>query len=235
MINYSHPVFISLRSVGQRFGVLRPAVRMVRRFFNLSYENSFDKEMMNLISPNDIVWDVGANVGYFTKKFSEKVGKNGLVYAFEPSANTHATLVNNCAAFANVICKNMGLSDKSGNFSFRDSGIENDPTNGLVEDGTLGAVVVMVATGDELVKSKSVPVPNVIKIDVEGFEVEVIQGMREVLKNPVLKKLFVEVHFLEMSKRGLKNGSTEMVKIISESKFSVKWTDPSHFIAARKE
>lgn len=235
MLNYSHPALVSLRGMGQKLGVLRPAVRMVRRFFKLSYENNFDNKMMSLISPNDIVWDVGANVGYFTTKFSEKVGRNGLVYAFEPAVNTHATLKNNCSEYKNVICKNLGLSNKSGNLSFRDSGIENDPTNGLVEDGTPGAVVVAITTGDELVACKSVPVPNVIKIDVEGFEVEVIRGMREVLKNAALKKIFVEVHFFEMNKRGLKSGSTEMVQIISESGFTLKWTDPSHFIAVRKE
>ena len=127
----------------------------------------------------------------------------------------------------------MALSNQSGKFSFRDSGIENDPTNGLVEDGTLGAIEVLVATGDDLVASKGLPVPTVIKIDVEGFEIDVIKGIRQLLMNSALRKLFIEVHFLEMSKRGIKNGSTEMVKIISDSGFIVKWTDPSHFIATR--
>ena len=233
MIDYSHPVLIRLREFGQKLGVLRPAVRLVRRIFNLSYEEGFDKEMMNLIDLNDIVWDVGANVGYFTKRFSEKVGKNGLVFAFEPTPNTHCALVSNCSILANVTCKNMALSNQSGKYGFRDSGIENDPTNGLVEDGTPGAIEVLVSTGDDLVASKAVPVPTVIKIDVEGFEIDVIQGMRQVLMNSALKKLFIEVHFLEMSKRGVKNGSTEMVKIICDSGFVVKWTDPSHFIAMR--
>ena len=74
MINYSHPFFISLLSFGQKLGILRPCVRFVRMLFNFPYENRFDKEMMALISQNDIVWDVGANVGFFTKKFAEKVG-----------------------------------------------------------------------------------------------------------------------------------------------------------------
>lgn len=235
MINYSHPMLISLRSAGQKLGVLRPVVRVVRKLFNLSYENDFDKKMMDLISQNDIVWDIGANVGYFTKKFSDKVGSGGMVYAFEPAVSTHTTLVDNCRGYSNVVCKNMGLSNKSGNLSFRDSGIENDPTNGLVEDGTPGATVVVVVTGDELVSGHSVSVPNVIKIDVEGFEFEVIKGMRTVIKNTAVKKIFVEVHFLEMSKRGLKNGSTEIVQIIQESGYTLTWTDPSHFIAVRKK
>lgn len=234
MINYSHPLLIALRSVGQNLGILRPTVRIYRKFFGYSYEDGFEKQMMRCISLNDVVWDVGANIGYFTEKFSKKVGGDGLVFAFEPSANTYATLLNNCSRFANVSCRNIGLSNKSGRYSFRDSGLDNDPTNGLVDDGTPGSVVVSVLTGDDLVKKESIPVPDVIKIDVEGFELDVIQGMREVLKNPTLKKIFVEVHFFEMSKRGLKNGSAVLVDIINCSGFLVRWVDPSHFIAIRK-
>ncbi len=233
MPNYSNPALIWLRTVGQNIGILRPTVRLFRRLFNLSYESNFDKEMMKQISVGEIVWDIGANIGYFSKKYSEKVGQAGLVYAFEPARHTHTTLVQNCQGHDNITCKNIALSDKSGYLSFRESGVENDPTNGLVADGTPGAVTVEVTTADELVASKAVPVPNVVKIDVEGFEVEVIRGMRAVLKDPALKKMFVEVHFLEMSKRGLTNGPTEIVDIISKAGLTVKWTDPSHFIASR--
>ncbi|MBC7404558.1 MAG: FkbM family methyltransferase [Cytophaga sp.] len=235
MINYSHPVFVLVRSLGQKLGILRPAVRVVRWLFSAPYENKFDSEMLSLISSGDVVWDVGANVGFFTTKFADKVGVTGIVYAFEPSVRTYATLESNCSKYLNVICKNLGLSERSGSLSFRETGVENDPTNGLVDEGTPGSVRVLVASGDELVKDKSFSVPNAIKIDVEGFEVEVIKGMREVINNIALKKIFVEVHFLEMSKRGLKNGSTEIVQIIQESGFTLKWTDPSHFIAVRKE
>lgn len=234
MINYSHPFFILLRSYGQKLGILRPCVRFVRRIFNLSYENGFDKEMMALISQNDIVWDVGANVGFFTKKFSEKVGQGGVVFAFEPSHKTFSTLKKNCENLKNVTCLNLGLSNKSGKLNFRDSGIDNDPTNGLVESAGLNTVVVEVTKGDDLIQQGTVTVPSAVKIDVEGFELDVVQGMHHIINNPALKKIFVEVHFLEMAKRGLKNGSTEMVKLISDSGFIIKWTDPSHFIALRK-
>ena len=233
MINYSNPVLLKLRTFGQRLGVLRPVVRLYRKLFNLSYESKFDQIMLNKILPDDVVWDVGANVGFFTKKFAEKVGRDGYVFAFEPSINTYHTLVKNCASFENTKILNMGLSNVSGNLHFRESDIENDPTNGIVDAGTPGAIVVVIATGDELVKSNSVKLPNVIKIDVEGFELDVIQGMTNILKNSALKKLLIEVHFLEMAKRGLKNGSTEIVKIINNSGFKVSWIDPSHLIAER--
>lgn len=233
MIDYSNPRLIQLRTFGQKLGVLRPVVRLYRKIFNLSYENKFDQIMQNETLPNDVVWDVGANVGFFTKKFAEKVGPDGYVFAFEPSPNTYHTLVKNCSNFENTKILNIGLSNVSGNLHFRESGIENDPTNGIVDASTLDAIVVPIATGDDLVKGNSVKLPNVIKIDVEGFELDVIQGMTNILKNNSLKKVFIEVHFLEMTKRGFKNGSTEIVKILNNSDFKVTWIDPSHLIAER--
>jgi predicted HAD superfamily phosphohydrolase YqeG len=56
--------------------------------------------------------------------------------------------------------------------------------------------------------------------------------MKEILKNHVLKKIFMEVHFFELNKRGLKTAATDIVNTIVDSGFSVKWTDPSHFIAS---
>ncbi len=180
MINYSNPIFIKLRIIGQNLGILRPTVRIFRRLFNLSYEDGFDRQMMDLISENEIIWDIGANVGYFTTKFSDKVGNNGKVIAFEPTPRTFNTLVSNCSLFENVICHNMALSNKSGKFHFRDSGIENDPTNGLTDSSTLGAIEVTVTTGNDIVTNQIAPLPTSIKIDVEGFEIDVIQGMSEI-------------------------------------------------------
>jgi FkbM family methyltransferase len=233
MINYSNPIFMSLRKVGQNLGVLRPMVRIFRKVFNISYESSFDQQMIMGISQNAVVWDVGANIGYFTQKFAEKVGVNGQVFAFEPAQSSYLSLVDNCSGYKNVFCKNFALSNKSGSLSFRDSGIENDPTNGLVDHDSPNVIKVTVVSGDELVKTESVPIPNIVKIDVEGYEFEVIEGMREILKNSLLKKIFMEVHFLELNKRGLETAATDIVKAIVESGFSVKWTDPSHFIASR--
>ncbi len=189
--------------------------------------------MLSKTLPGDVVWDIGANVGFFTKKFSEKVGSAGYVFAFEPSINTYHTLFDNCKDFKNTKLLNIGLSKISGNLYFRESGIENDPTNGLVDVDTPGAIVVEISTGDELVNNKTVKLPNIIKIDVEGFEIDVIQGMQTILVNKFLKKVFIEIHFLEMTKRGLKNGSKEIVDILNKSGFKVNWTDPSHLIAER--
>ena len=221
------------RRFGQRFGLLRPAVRFFRRLFRLSYESEFDKEMMRHIKSSEIVWDIGANIGFFTTKFADAVGPTGFVIAYEPTVNTYNTLFNNCKSHKNVACKNIGLSNKSGSFSFRDSGIPNDPTNGLVAESTPGSIKIEILTGDELIANHSIPIPSAIKIDVEGFELEVLQGMKMLLRDQFLRKLFIEVHFFEMNQRGLKDGPRDIVKTLSDAGFCVKWIDPSHIISLR--
>ena len=233
MINYSNPFLIKIRTLGQKLGVLRPLVKTYRRIFKIAYESNFDVQMMMETSTNDIVWDVGANIGYFTQKFAEKVGENGKVYAFEPAPNTFLSLVNNCSNYKNITCKNIALSNESGNLAFRDSGINNDPTTGIVNFDTPNAIQVTVATGDELILTKSVPIPTIIKIDVEGYELEVIKGMKEMLNNQLVKKIFIEIHFFELNKRGMETGANEIIQNLVESGFKVKWTDPSHIIASR--
>jgi FkbM family methyltransferase len=206
---------------------------MHRRVFKKNYENDFDQQMIEQISQTDIVWDIGANVGFFTTKFAEKVGSNGHVFAFEPAVSSYTSLVRNCVSYANITCLNLALSNKSGSLSFRDSGIENDPTNGLVENGAPSSLKVDVAIGDELVSNESMHKPTAVKIDVEGYELDVIEGMKDCLKKSITK-IFEEVHFLEMSKRGIKNGPAEIVRILNDSGFLVRWTDPSHLIAIRQ-
>lgn len=233
MINYSDPYLLKIRKFCQTLGVLRPLVKVFRKLFNLSYEGSFDQQMMLGVSTNDVVWDIGANVGYFTTKFADKVGATGQVIAFEPTPRTYSSLLKNCITYQNIVCKNLALADKSGGLSFRDSGIENDPTNGLVEESTANAIKVEVVSADELIMAQSIPLPNIIKIDVEGYEYEVIKGMKATLNNRLLRNIFIEIHFLELNKRGLENAATEIVKTISDCGFSITWTDPSHFIASR--
>ena len=230
-MNYSNPFLIWFRTFGQKIGILKPLVRLYRAIFNKSYEEKFDKEMLAHIQLGEIVWDVGANVGLFTQKFAQCVGPKGLVVAFEPSPKTYKILQKSTSDLTNVICEHMGLSNSEGQVGFSESSSDGDPTNKIILDDAFNAIKIGVTTGNAY--SKKHPIPNPIKIDVEGFEIEVIAGMSRLLLDSNLKKIFVEVHFLEMAKRGFSSGSREIVNAIIKAGFRIKWVDPSHFIATR--
>jgi hypothetical protein len=76
--------------------------------------------------------------------------------------------------------------------------------------------------------------PTLIKIDVEGFEDTVVEGARDILTDPRLKFMCIEVHFLELNRRGHAAGATEIASVLRSAGFNIEWTDPSHIVAKRR-
>ncbi len=137
-----------------------------------------------VIEPGDVVFDVGANVGFLTVVCARLVGPSGFVVAFEPSAANAQLVRDNLAAngFANglVVCRavaaepgtaSLQLAAYSGGHALEVAGAPPDH---------VGSVLVEVTTLDEVVESGVRP-PDVVKIDVEGAEVAVLDGAGAVL------------------------------------------------------
>lgn len=231
-MDYSSPLAIQIRRFGQRLGVLRPAVRLLRRILRKSYEDKFHDALLGAISPGAIVWDIGANVGFYTKLFSEKVGTSGRIVAFEPSPKTFDILREATKDRPEIVLHNVALSNESGHATFYVSRTEtpDGATDSLLPSDSAETHSVSTVRGDS---PELGPVPNVMKIDVEGFELEVLQGLSGILRDPDLRGLFVEMHFLEMINRGLKDAPLQIVNILKSTGFTVRWTDPSHIAAQR--
>ena len=68
---YSSPIMIKLRSIARRIGLTRAIVRIRGE---AQYEERFSNAMLSAIYPGAVVWDVGANVGFYSAKFSDRVG-----------------------------------------------------------------------------------------------------------------------------------------------------------------
>jgi|GEM_PF-1712501 FkbM family methyltransferase len=124
--------------------------------------------------------DVGANVGYFTVLASECVGKGGRVLAFEPESKNRDLLTRNLALnkCTNVKVSPLALSDKNEDtvlYLNKDAG-----GHSLVEDGHKGTEPVTTMRGDEAFGL----IPDMIKIDVEGAERKVLEGMSKTLRTP---------------------------------------------------
>lgn len=150
-----------------------------------SYEASIQREFQAAIRPGSVVYDVGANVGFYTLLSSRLTGPSGSVYAFEPAPGNIEALRRHISLnkAANVTLFPAAVSSVSGTEGF-DPGAHRF-IGRLSDSGTLRVEVV---TLDELVAKGDVQPPEVIKIDVEGSELEVLRGAGAILEryHPVL-------------------------------------------------
>ncbi len=119
--------------------------------------------------------DIGANIGVYALLMSEN--ESVTVHAFEPHPQTYATLQRMLEANGrkNVHAWRLALSDAPGELRFTDG--DCSPVNHVAEDG---AIRVTCETGAALCEREHI-VPDVIKIDAEGFETRVLQGFGDML------------------------------------------------------
>ncbi|GAA4043543.1 FkbM family methyltransferase [Parerythrobacter jejuensis] len=232
-MDYSSGWIMALRRIGQRMGILRPMQRLYRRVFRIDYEQAFDSALKNRVQAGDTVWDVGANIGHYAPQFADWTGPDGNVIAIEPSPSSLPELRAAVAGLANVTIKEVALSDENGTTEFFLSTEGASANEGLSKVGSDTGMVghtVTVMRGEQLAVTHS---PHVIKIDVEGFEFEVIEGLGTSLDDPRLHTIAVEVHFQTLARRGQAGAPARLVEMLDAAGFDVRWTDPSHLVATR--
>lgn len=143
-----------------------------------------------------VVWDVGANVGTVSLPLAVAC-PHAHIHAFEPSppvlARLHRNLSLNPSLSSRVQVHEVALSDRTSRTEFH---LSQDACNSGVgsivrrPEGGATTVSVQCARADELVAQGRLPPPEVIKIDVEGFELEVIRGLSETLRAHPVKLVF---------------------------------------------
>jgi FkbM family methyltransferase len=232
-VDFAGHTALRLRSFGRRLGILPPLVRVIRRLSGARYEERFDNALFEAIRCDDVVWDIGANVGLYTEKFATQVGPNGHVVAFEPSPRNVEMLRARIAIGTPVTVCSVALADQRGVTTFyANQGVQGTTDSLVARAPNAVPHQVQVHKGDEFL---SLYPPNVIKIDVEGFELEVLRGLRNTLVSPALRAVLIEVHFGILSDRGLRAAPAELTGVLRESGLAVSWVDPSHLAGLRAE
>ncbi len=228
-------LLIRARSVARKLGILSQ-LKAVHSVFQRGYEEHFDTALLAHIQSGDVVWDIGANLGLYTEKFLEKVGRGGAVVAFEPVSDCFAVLRSKFAGKPNVTLEPLALSSSNGMGTMKLAADPLGATHQLVDHtahpGSEASAQVTVVTADSYV-ARSRTVPNVIKIDVEGFEYEVFKGMKALLTEPTLRGVFCEMHFALLESRGQMLAPVEIERLLTHAGFEVKYTDSSHIQAIR--
>ena len=200
------------------------------------YEERFGQRLLASVNDSTVVWDVGANVGLYTRQFLDAGARH--VVAFEPAPQALEVLnkdFGTSSPYAHrVTIVPAALSDRSGVVRFSADG--SSPTNRIVDQGVAAAndlVEIRSVRAEEALRMYSLPPPGIVKIDVEGFEVEVLRGFGSVMGTPELRGVFVEVHFTRLHERGLDAGPAEISRLFKAQGFKLQWLDLSHLCAIR--
>lgn len=145
-----------------------------------SYEYKKRILFETIVTKGSTVFDIGANVGFYTLLASILVGDNGKVYAFEPVPKNISYLrkhikLNN---ISNVTVIEAAVSDKNNTLNFEET--TSSSTGHISPKGNLKVKAVIL---DELFEQKIIPTHTFIKIDVEGSEMLVLKGTKNILAN----------------------------------------------------
>ncbi|MBS1810944.1 MAG: FkbM family methyltransferase [Acidobacteria bacterium] len=190
------------------------------QFFDgcISGEQGTDTLFNRLLHKGAVVIDVGANIGYYTRIASNLVGQEGQVLAFEPSPKALSVLKLNTGDLGNVQIFPVALSDSEGEVRFYVR--KNGGTSSLSADSGAQQVLVKMTTLDHL--PINVQQVDFIKIDVEGFEPDVLRGAQSVIKRfrPIVYLEYFE-HYAEQ--RGF--ASSVFDSFFSDLDYELYWVD----------
>lgn len=169
--------------------------------------------------------DIGANIGLTTSLLAN-IRKNDIIYAIEPSSRTFGDLTRTIAlnGLRNVKASNIGLGATSGrlilNEDLSNSSAANFPSDVSLEDDDTRGVIVQ--TLDKFCFIHNIR-PHFLKIDVEGFELNVLRGGFHTIKecSPIL---FIEINTFTMLAYGRVN-PLDVIGFLRENFQEILWLD----------
>ena len=205
-------------------------------------ETMIKKIFLDRIKENSTVIDVGAHVGEFSLIASKKIGPTGKLISIEPFEKAAEQLRKNFLlnGFSNYVILQEAIGQRSGKKTI----YENEIRNGAYLDPILygtqlsNTTEITVETIDDIISSKKIEKVDVLKIDVDGFEYEVLTGCKESFKEKKICSIICEVHFEHLRKKGLSIG--DINKILKDSGFVTKELEQNrdgtiHILATIKE
>lgn len=163
--------------------------KVTREIYYIGFDRKDCRILKRLVKPGDVVIDAGANIGYFSLLFAKWMGGRGIVHAFEPFPESARRFKRNLELNPQlepvVRLHQLALSEFEGRIGMNVPDQGNQGCNYLND---AGGVEVEVATLDAFCDREHLARVDLIKIDVEGSEVAVLQGAERTIQRfrPVL-------------------------------------------------
>jgi len=188
------------------------------------YEAGILSVLRNLLRKGDVFLDAGANIGFLSCIAAHFVGNSGLVYAVEPHPEIYRMLKYNIHInkLRNVRPLNIALGAEVSKARIYDNFSINRGSASLIRPEGASEELgeeVEVTTIDTLIKNKQLRIPTLIKIDVEGFELEILKGAKTLLSGSQAPMLCVEYSDLHPQHGGITRDIYRFIKSVNNYSF----------------
>ncbi|MDP1725751.1 MAG: FkbM family methyltransferase [Bacteroidota bacterium] len=168
---------------------------------------------INLVENKKVVFDIGANIGYYSLLASKNMDDNALIYAFEPIHKTYSRAKYNIElnGFKNILLNKLALSAQDGYLEINVGNDENWGMSSITKHNYLSEKTERVESQklDTFVLKNKITEIDLIKIDVEGSEYFVLKGMQVTLQQ------FRPVVLIEVLDEHLMNANTSKEEIFN--------------------
>lgn len=174
-------------------------------------EYEFIASILAELRPDDVFFDIGADIGFVALQVARRVWQ---VVAFEPDP-THAVRVETNIGLNqmdNIQLIRWAVSDQAGEVQLHGSGLESYGAS-IFATRSAGIIRVPANTIDDALANSELPVPDVVKIDIEGAEILALRGMQPLLRAEQRPRvLFIEVYGLILERFG--SSKDEVVDLV---------------------
>jgi len=156
----------------------------------------FDKALRD----NDVVFDIGANIGLYSI-YAAKTKSKAQIYSFEPEAQNFTRLQRNILLneLKNIVPVNVALASGTA-FGYlhvseliASSALHSFSTSQLGTQAKFKQGIMGISL-DDLVLKYGLAQPSLVKIDVDGIEEGIVEGGKRVLSNPACRELLIEIN-----------------------------------------
>lgn len=212
---------------------LRLNPRTGRDYFAGEIEPEVQKALRETFREAMIFYDVGASIGFYSLLGARLAGATGQVYSFEADPEIAARLRENAGRneAGNVKVVEMAAWSSNGQVTFARADVALSPDRGLghvAEEPCGESVVVEAITLDRFAETH--PLPQVIKLDVEGAEAEVLKGGANVFEK-ASPTLICEVHH--------QRACDDVTRWLTEREYGIRWLEagpgfPRHLLATKR-
>lgn len=224
--------------------VMRHGIRLRLDFSNATDHGAFfdlkdagDEALFAVVKDTDIVVDIGANIGIYSLRFAQLASK-GRVISFEPHPATFARLREHVRmnGFEHLIPMQYGIGPRNETLRLYEVVESNSGMNRILPEGRVDPSTashsIVVKPLREAIRQLGLLRIDLIKIDVEGFEMDVLQGSEEVIRS------FQPVLFIELDDENLRvhgTSASALVALVRSWGYSVRIAQNNELVSDRTE